>query len=607
MPIKDIHLVPQKGFGSVFFVSLFLGLLGTVLLWIPGLVCAVSEIPYRVSFKGLADRKFEQTLQTLSDTVKFSDRPPLSMRLLKRRVDGDVALFMKALRAQGYFAAHVTPEIDTRSDPIQIIFQVETGPLYRIRSVDIQTVKDTPDIIPPDEQAFGLAQGDPARSESILKAERGIIAWYRSQGFPFAGMDPRRALLRHAQQDLAVTFFVDPGPEARFGQTQITGLESVEETFVRSKLPWGEGEPYNEGLLSKGRGDLIETGLFSTVRIEKGESLDQEGRLPITVAVTERKHRSIRAGLSYKTDEGPGASASWENRNLRSRGERVRLGGLFSTYLKEGEGIFRKPAFIREDQTLSLSFRVADDQPDAYTSRSVTSTAMVDRSLGANLAVGGGLSFKASKTDQLGKKETFSLISVPFYLNWNTSDDLLNPTRGGRLFLETAPFFDTFGGDKNFYRAKAGYRHYMQVSERPSLILAGRITLGFMGGAERDDIPADERFYGGGGGSIRGYAYQTVSPLFSGTPVGGRSLIEVSVETRLKCSENFGLVAFLDGGSAFKDMPLDAHEDFLLGAGLGFRYFTPLGPLRFDIGFPLDRRRGIDDAFQIYVSLGQAF
>jgi translocation and assembly module TamA len=122
------------------------------------------------------------------------------------------------------------------------------------------------------------------------------------------------------------------------------------------------------------------------------------------------------------------------------------------------------------------------------------------------------------------------------------------------------------------------------------------------------DIPADERLYAGGGGSIRGYAYQSVGPLDEDDdPIGGRSVLELSAELRMKLTDRIGLVTFLDGGSAFESTFPDSSEKLQWAAGLGFRYFTAIGPLRLDVGFPLNRRTDIDDAFQIYVSIGQAF
>ena len=128
-----------------------------------------------------------------------------------------------------------------------------------------------------------------------------------------------------------------------------------------------------------------------------------------------------------------------------------------------------------------------------------------------------------------------------------------------------------------------------------------------MAGAPRDRIPADERFYAGGGGSIRGYSYQSVGPLVGGEPLGGRSLLELSLELRFKMTESIGVVTFLDGGNTFESEFPDFSESLVWGTGVGLRFYTSFGPFRLDVGFPLDRRDEIDDAFQVYLSIGQAF
>lgn len=593
----------------LFPLHLFLGLAAVLFVLCPGLLRADSGIRYRVVFQGVDDRELLTILEAVSDTAGLSEKPPLSLGLLKSRAERDIPRIVKALRAMGFYGAHVQPVIDGHAEPVLVTFHIKSGPQYTFSSIDIQVKGEAfhREIEPPGAKALGLNAGDPALSKNILEAEKGLIRWYRARGFPLAKTSTQKVLVRHTEKQVAVNLFIDSGPKAGFGKTEISGLESVDEAFVREKIPWREGQSYDAGLIVKAQKNLTDTGLFSSVQFMEGESLDQQGNLPVSVGLTEQKHRSIRAGLSYKTDEGPGASASWEHRNLFHKGERLSLLGELSSFTRSVAGVFRKPAFLRDDQALNLSLRLADDSPEAYTSRNVKGSAIVERAFTDRLIIGGGLSYKWSEIDQMGEEESYSLLSTPFHLDWNTSNDLLNPTRGGRLFLQAAPYFDLFGSDKGFAKGRLGYRRYLEVLTKPMLVLAGRVGLGHIEGAERDDIPADERFYAGGGGSIRGYAYQSVGPLSSGNPIGGRGLFEVSLEGRLKISERFGLVGFLDGGGAFTDNILDSEQDILWGTGIGFRYFTPIGPLRLDIGFPLDRREGIDDAFQVYVSLGQAF
>ena len=174
--------------------------------------------------------------------------------------------------------------------------------------------------------------------------------------------------------------------------------------------------------------------------------------------------------------------------------------------------------------------------------------------------------------------------------------------------MNVTPYWDLTQGDNGFVKTLFTGATYFQFLERPSVVWAVRGAYGMISGSSRADIPADKRFYAGGGGSVRGYPYQTVGPLDDDDkPLGGRSLLELSNELRYRVTETIGVVAFLDGGAAYAEQIPDFDKSFLWGAGLGLRYYTSFAPLRLDVAVPLDKRPGVDDAFQIYVSIGQAY
>ena len=138
-------------------------------------------------------------------------------------------------------------------------------------------------------------------------------------------------------------------------------------------------------------------------------------------------------------------------------------------------------------------------------------------------------------------------------------------------------------------------------------MLALRTALGIIVASDRDEVPPDERFYAGGGSSVRGYEFQSVGPREDNDPIGGRSLFEISLEGRLYLTDSIGAVLFADGGSAFSSQVPDFHETVRWGLGAGLRYFTRAGPVRVDIAFPLSQRSDMDDSYQLYVSFGQSF
>jgi translocation and assembly module TamA len=162
--------------------------------------------------------------------------------------------------------------------------------------------------------------------------------------------------------------------------------------------------------------------------------------------------------------------------------------------------------------------------------------------------------------------------------------------------------------DRRFLKGRLTHTRYIALSAAPQLVLALRGSVGALGGVGRDEVPADERFYAGGGGSIRGIGFELAGPLDEDDkPLGGRSVIEGSVELRTRFANDFGVALFLDAGTVDTSSFPSFEERVLFGAGPSFRYFTPVGPIRFDVGFPLNPRKGVDSDYQLYFSIGQSF
>jgi translocation and assembly module TamA len=243
------------------------------------------------------------------------------------------------------------------------------------------------------------------------------------------------------------------------------------------------------------------------------------------------------------------------------------LGFTISQIAYAAESEFRKSGFLHRDLSLVWDFRLADDHPEAYDSRNITTALSIERMIEEGMTLSAGLGFRASDVEQVGEEERFRLLFLPLVFDWDASDDLLDPTRGGRLGLQLTPFYDILESDLGFLKGFARYSHYFTLSEHPFIVLAGRGTLGSITGADLSGIPADLRYYAGGGGSIRGYAYKTVGPLLGDQPIGGRSLIELSAELRVKLTKKFGLVGFIDGGNAHGSELPDFEEEWRWGAG----------------------------------------
>ncbi|MBN2467477.1 MAG: outer membrane protein assembly factor, partial [Deltaproteobacteria bacterium] len=565
---------------------------------------------YKASIEGVADPKLFKLLKSYADTVTHRANPPQSLFQLQAVANKDKLRLIKALRSEGFYSASIEVHLRPEAELISVVFAVSLGPPYHLRSFTIKASDEESESTSalPAPADLGISLETQFTSKQVFDAETRIVRWLNIKGFAFARVNNRNVIVDHTDFSVAVTVEVAPGPRACFGDVKITGPEAVSHQFLFAKLPWQKGDPFDPRLLEKAQKRIYATGLFVNIQIHHADALDESGLLPVTIILKERAHRTIKGGVTYETDAGPGAKLTWEHRNLFHKGESFNAEIAASDLSLAAESRFRKPDFFLTNQSLIMSLRLAEDRPDAFTSRNISASLSVERTISTRLKLEGGISLKASRTHQLRDDDWFGLISFPLQCDWDTSDDILDPFTGGRLSFGIAPFYDAFGNDTNFLKAHIRYNHYLPVTRKPALVLALRGVFGTIAGASRDEIPADERLYSGGGGSVRGYEYKTLSPLRNDEPVGGRSLFECSLEFRLKALHSLGMIAFLDGGTAFESvLPDFSAESLRWGTGFGLRYYTAAGPLRFDIGFPLNRRDHIDDHYQLYVSLGQAF
>ena len=461
----------------------------------------------------------------------------------------------------------------------------------------------------PTPASLGLVPGDPARSQTVLTAEQRLLRDAKNQSFALAKAGESDVIVDYDTRLMDVTLHLTPGPPAKFGPIEFQGSEGIRTRFLRTRLPFAQGQPYKVSLVDEGRGDLVDTNLFSTVVIHEATELNADGELPLDIEVRQRAPRSIGVGLNYETNVGPGAVVFWEHRNLFGNGERLRLDASANPQEQQFTSGFRRPDFLSRRQDLLIDSNAGSANTNAYKSLSAGIGVGLERQFTDKLVGSAGPRFRFADIDDDDRRQTFTLLSFPMRLSYDFSDSPLNPTRGGRSIISTQPTVDVQDTGIHYLKTTGRQTFYVPLTHEPEIVLALRGVLGSIVGTSRENIPADERYYAGGGGSVRGVAFQKAGPLDSdNNPIGGRSVLEVSTELRWRITDTMGLVAFIDGGTAFdQTFPDPSSEPLRWGAGPGFRYFTPIGPVRLDVGFPLNPRDGVDDPFQLYISLGQAF
>ena len=569
--------------------------------------CACAADGGAVRVEGLANPGLSAELLSVSSLSRITDMSTFSDEWLRRKADADVKNLLDVLRAAGFHSGSITAEIRRDQDRRIVVFVVRCGPQFLFDAPEIVFVPPLaalPDT--PVDSGIPVKAGAPARSQDILDAEKHLLSRLHEAGYPFAAVQSRKVLVDPDKGSVHVRYEINPGGPARFGPVRVEGLNQVKERVVLAELRWKEGDPYAQKAVDKTRNRLLKTNLFSMVEIE-AEPGAASGSAAMRIAVVERKPRSVALGVQYRTDEGPGMHALWEHRNLRGLGRRLELQGDLSAIDQALSVRYEMPRFLNPDQTLSLGLKAANDSPDAYDSRAVDTTVWLERRFGETLTAGGGLGLRYSHVRQQRDYDDFLLGSLPLQAVYDGRNDRLNPTSGVRTMLRAEPWIDLNGSNGVFLKNDWSVSATKALYE-DDWVLAARLRVGMISGEGLQDIPADIRFYAGGGGSIRGFGYQMAGKLdCDDNPIGGRSLAEWTLEMRKRITDRIGLAAFIDGGGAFSSSLPDFSESLFWGGGFGLRYFTPVGPIRFDVAAPLNPRGGIDSAVQFYVSVGQAF
>jgi translocation and assembly module TamA len=576
---------------------------------------AGADLNYRAEITGAEDSDLADLLDKVSELKTLEDKPPASEEALRRRADRDLERLADAAHSLGYWDAGFSYDLDTDADPARVTVKVDQGPLYHVASVKVLGPEGRPLSIPR-EGKLPLEPGDPARTAPVVATETALLRVLGDTGHPFAKVEDRRVEIDRGEQSMNVTYTLDPGPAERFGAVAIEGIERLAPAYVEGRIRWQRGALYDAGKVEETRRALIETGLFSTVRITPTADPDNPQDVRMTIDVTERLHRTIGVGLAYNTSQGPAARVFWENRNLFGNAEYLRISAEGGQQILGFRANFRRPDFLTIDQDFLATAEIANDTPVAYHSRRAIVSAGLERRFSPLLTGGIALQVTKANVTQLAnvnsitaaqRTQHYSLVGVPVYLKLDETDNLLNPTRGYRAQFATTPSRTFSSPTLTFVSNLVSGSTYWAVGAEQRAVLAGRVAVASLEGAPLFQLPADQRIYAGGGGSIRPYGYQLAGPLDAGDhPVGGKSSLVLNLEARIRITENIGLVPFVDAGSFYESPVPQLGRTLLYGVGLGLRYYTAFGPLRLDLATPL-HKRSADSPIQVYISLGQAF
>ncbi len=570
---------------------------------------------------------FVDRFEALSTIEELGDGDE-NVAQLAARAKKDQELLDTLLRVYGYYDGEIIRTIgtheagdETAAQRPRVRFDVIPGPRYAYGVIDLGDLDTAVDAIILRE-SFGIQAGDYLQSDTILTERFDLDRALGETGYAFAEIDEPELLIDHERVEGDLTMPVRPNGKYVFGDVVSNDEEFLSSRHLATIARFDPGDVYKRSLEFDLRRAITATGLVSTVGVEAREvvppSGDEPGVVAMDVTMERAKLRTISGAIGYGSEEGIRVQASWEHRNFFPSEGALRLRGILGTREQLVGATFRKNNFGGRDKVLTADAYASSVDTIAYDADTVALTGTYERTstLLFQKPLAWGVGAEILATDERNRviggvprpRQTYFIASIFGRATIDTSDSLLDPTRGFRLTGFLGPETSRTGGQQYYYlRNQVDASYYQSIGEKT--VIAGRLRFASIQGSELTGIAPSRRLYAGGGGSVRGYGYQAIGPKNDFLePTGGRSLVEASLEARIGTGLFDGalsVVPFVDAGS----VSIDTIPDFRFikfGAGLGVRYATGFGPIRLDVGIPLNPDPD-DSAVGVYISLGQAF
>jgi translocation and assembly module TamA len=595
---------------------------GILKLWGAGIfaIAATDLGAAEVAIKGIpTNSALYQTVSggSLLIEQQGQETPPSSQEIVSA-AQADYGRLLAVLYDQGYFgpvikitldgtdAAAIPPVQPPRSIG-QAVITIDAGPQFRFGTAQIAPVATG--TVVPDAFASGQTASLSALKETV---SAGVEGW-REQGHAKAALASQELTARHSDRTINAKLRLAPGPKLIFGELSVKGNKAVRTKRILEIAGLPVGQVFSPDELRLAATRLRRTGAFGSVALLEAKAIGPNASLPITAQVTEAPPRRFGFGGELGSLEGLTLSAFWLHRNLLGGAERLRIEGEISGIAGNSGGEdyslsarFERPATFNEDTDFYALTKIEQLDEVNYYSRQLDLEAGIERIANENRTYSLGLGLRRAETRDAFGENRYTLLTLPLGAEFDYRDNMLDAKNGHYLNASVTPFIALSGSD-NGLRTYVDARVYRTFGDARPVTFALRGQLGSVYGPELSTAPADYLFYSGGGGTVRGQPYQALGVDLGGDNiVGGRSFFAISAEARVAVSKTIGVVGFLDGGYIGSEEFYDGNGRWHSGAGVGLRYNTGIGPIRFDIAVPTSGPE-VDDKFQVYIGIGQAF
>lgn len=487
-----------------------------------------ESVSLQVRLHGVSDDEtLVRDLTAVSVLLKGYGRQDSSSRQIRRQASQDRDDMLKVLKAHSFFGGEVEIDMSLTNLPRKVDFNIKQGHSYKLSGITVIITDETN--AADSKPAYEAAEKYKPNIRDITEIEGKILQKYRNNGYPFARHVKRLLKINHETAEVILIVQIYRGQKVFLGTITVNGLVKVRPYVIKQRMNIKEGELFSSKKLKKLESELLGSGLFSTARAVYSETPQADGRLPITLNVTERKHRTITIGLEYSSDVGTGAKVKWENRNLFGRGNRFSLNTEVSEIGTEGKLTYTVDKLKKSPLSFGLALETGEEDTDAYDNYATEIRMVYGYEPIEDFRLIAGIGFRSTEVEQLATANDYRMGFIPFFADWDKRSNIFDPRGGFRLLTEISPTTD-FKSDLTFTVLSVQGSVYHSFRQLPRITAAAKIEGSTIQGATRDEIPADSRLYAGGGSSVRGYKFQSIGPRSGDVPLGGTKRITGSLE-----------------------------------------------------------------------------
>ena len=604
----------------IFFVSIVLQLFGL------NLKAQENYEIRKISFKGNRSLETSYLLDKMViDEVSFLEKlltdnePSLFSREL---LELDLERLRKTYQSEGFVKAQVrldSLKVNDQKQTVKLNFIIDEGEPYTIDTVILKLNKNNPQInidsiADRNIRKLSLRQSKRFSDEALKEDKAAIRNIFLDMSYAYVDVD-YEIQLDTAQQLAGITYVIKPGPVSHFGETTVRGNEHVDEDFIRKQFNYREGEEYNKSFVDKTRESLYHLQLFSVVSVlpqkDKTTLLDP---IPVNLYIEEAPRINTEFGAGYGTEDKFRAFVDFTYLGFLGTARRINIYAKHSAIEPYYFSMkWTQPQVFDKKGTISINPFLKSNKEPGYETRTyglnLPLTYRFSKELNATFTYyyekvkqqieEGDPEFPDPEDENYLYNKSGVLLSSVFA----TAHPKFSPEQGVNLSMGMKLNGYKFGGDFSYLRVWGDFRTYQKVDD---LVLAFR---GMIGGIHSSDdsgfIPVEDRFYSGGSNSIRGWSRSDLGPKReSGTPLGGKSILEGNAELRYPLFWRLSGVAFIEGGNVWEKAFSYKINELAYAAGGGLRVDTPIGPVRFDVGLPLWNEK---KSPQFFISVGQAF